>query len=112
MRRRNALWPDATTSAPLPLAGSAFVQWDPKRGDYPPGNGRRDADNGAHIATRWMPEYQQMVVRFLLQDGQIEPRYCLARDADGQLPCQLQETIPKAEGEQKPAIATPVPALP
>ena len=48
----------------------------------------------------------------LLQDGQIEPRYCLARDADGQLPCQVEDVIPKAEGEQKPAIATPVSALP
>jgi hypothetical protein len=105
-------WPGVETATKLPLSGSAFVQWDPQRGDYPPGNGRRDVDNGAHIVTRWMPEFQQMVVRFLLQDGQIEPRYCLPRVDDGQLPCRLEEVIPKAAGDLKPVIVTPVPALP
>lgn len=109
-------WPDSLTEAFAQAAKpvSRWVQWDSKRGNYPPGNGRRPIDNGAHIATRWMPEYQQMVVRFLFQDGVVEPRYCLAggRDGNAALPCDLPELIPEKEAAMKPLIALPVPNIP
>jgi hypothetical protein len=45
----------------LPFDGSAFVQWDSLRGNWPAGNGLRSPDNDAHYATRWMPAFQQTI---------------------------------------------------
>ncbi len=103
-----------TSDGALPELKSAWIQWDSKRGTYTPGALLCTPDNGAHLATRWMPEYQQMIGRFLLGDGAIEPRYCLlsGRDTDGQLPCDLAENIPTAETDEKPIITWPLPTVP
>lgn len=108
-------WLASATIDTLPFVGSGvFVQWDSKRGVYPVGNALKPDDNGAHIATRWMPEFQQMVWRFLLGDGAVEPRYCLegGRDADGKLPCDLAQPIPEKEADEPPVITPPVDAIP
>lgn len=91
-------------------AAGAFVQWDTLRGRLPPGNRVPEEDNGAHLATRFMPEFQQMVWRFLLGDGAVENRYCLAgRDTDGALPCDLPQDLPANEEELPPLPAIPPP---
>ena len=112
-------WAGNTTESSLPFiktnAGqiSSFVQWDPQRGVHPPGNLVPAEDNGAHYATRWMPEFQQMIWRFLLDDGAVEPRYCLkgGRDSDGVLPCSLKQDIPKSEKLQPPLVTLPPPQI-
>jgi hypothetical protein len=100
-------WPLVPTVNTLPFDGSAFVQWDSLRGNWPAGNGLRSPDNDAHYATRWMPAFQQMTYRFLLGDGAIEPRYCLAADSDGALPCTLTQTIPDIFTDQPAAPELP-----
>ena len=104
-------WPLTGSASTLPYAGSAFVQWDSLRGNWPAGNGLRSPDNGAHYATRWMPAFQQMVYRFLLGDGAVEPRYCLAADTDGALPCSLTQTIPDTFTDQPAAPELPPPPV-
>ena len=104
-------WPLVPTVNTLPYAGSAFVQWDALRGNWPAGNGLRSPDNDAHYATRWMPAFQQMTYRFLLGDGAIEPRYCLATDSDGALPCTLTQTIPDTFTDQPAAPQLPPPPV-
>jgi hypothetical protein len=104
-------WPLVPTVSDLPFDGSAFVQWDSLRGNWPAGNGLRSPDNGAHYATRWMPAFQQMVYRFLLGDGLIEPRYCLGADTDGALPCTLTQTIPDTFSDQPAAPELPPPPV-
>jgi hypothetical protein len=104
-------WPLVPTLNTLPYAGSAFLQWDALRGNWPAGNGLRSPDNDAHYATRWMPAFQQMTYRFLLGDGAIEPRYCLATDTDGALPCTLTQTIPDTFTDQPAAPQLPPPPV-
>ena len=108
------VWPLNQTTATVPTAGSACLQWDSLRGTHPPGNGTRTEDNLSHYATRWMPEFEQMIWRFLFADGLIEPRYCLAggRDKDGKLPCNLEEVVPKTWDEAPPLPVIPPPAIP
>lgn len=107
------LAPDTQTLPAEPFSGAgAFVAWDSNRGSHPAGNALPFPDNGAHLATRWMIEFKWQVQRFL-QDGVIEPRYCLppqGRDADGQLPCKLEQAIP-AKAAELPDFASPPPAL-
>lgn len=99
-------WPDVATSDTQPFSGTtAVVQWDSLRGTHPPGNAAPAEDNMSHYATRWMPEYQQMIGRFLYGDGLIEQRYCLARDTDGKLPCTLKQDIPE-KAKDMPALPT------
>ena len=100
------VWSGSLTDSALPEPGSAWVQWDPMRGPSGVGLKMPDADNGAHIAMRWMPEFQAMVAQFLLGDGAIDPRACITsgRDSDGKLPCDLTESIPAKEGDMKPDI--------
>jgi hypothetical protein len=43
----------------------------------------------------------QMVYRFLLGDGLIEPRYCLGADTDGALPCTLTLTQSPSSRSQR-----------
>ncbi len=107
-------WPSSLTDIAVPELKPAWIQWDSKRGVHPLGNALPEPDNGSHLATRWMPEYQQMIHRFLFLDGAIEPRYCLAsgRDADGKLPCDLTEAIPVHESDLKPVISLPLPVIP
>jgi hypothetical protein len=109
-----APWWSTQTQDAIGFQGmAAFVQWDSKRGTHPPGNAVPWPDNGAHVATRWMPEFQQMVWRVLVGDGQIEQRYCLkgGRDTDGKLPCDLQEEVPKAAKEMPPLPVIPPPSV-
>lgn len=101
-------WFASALDAAQPFSGpGAFVQWDAKRGTHPAGNKLPWPDNHSHLATRWMPEFQQMVWRFLYGDGAVEQRYCLVggRDGDGKLPCDLQEAVP---GEESAIPALPV----
>ena len=103
-----AKWPDVPTNDEQPYSGqSSFVQWDSQRGTHPPGNASPAEDNMSHYATRWMPEYWEMVSRVLYGDGKVEQRYCLARDTDGALPCTLTQEI-----AGKAAQMAPVPPLP
>lgn len=115
-------WVDNVTAAALTLAGQpsatqgdgfagpqAFVQWDSQRGTHPPGNALPWPDNEAHYATRWMPEFQQMVYRFLVGDGKIDQHYCLGRDTDGKLPCDLPQLVPKIQAEEPPLAVLPPP---
>lgn len=90
---------------------AAVVQWDSRRGTLPPGNKTPPEDNGAHYATRWMPEFQQLVWRFLLGDGTVDNRVCIqgGRDGDGALPCDLEQTIPASEAELPPLPEIPPP---
>ncbi len=108
------VWPLNLTTADVPVDGSTCVQWDSERGTHPPGNGTRTADNLAHYATRWMPEFEQMIWRFLFDDGKIEQRYCLAggRDEDGKLPCNLKEVVPTVYDQSPPLPVIPPPAIP
>ena len=103
-----AQWPDVKTDLTQPFDGPvAMVQWDSLRGEHPPGNGPRETDNGSHYATRWMPEYQQMMGRFLYGDGKVEQRYCLARDTDKALPCTLLQEIPQTAAAMPPLADLP-----
>lgn len=108
-----ALAPDSQQIPAEPYAGSGvFVAWDPDRGGHPAGNALPFPDNGAHLATRWMIEFKWQVQRFL-NDGVVEPRFCLpphGRDADGQLPCKLQQAIP-SKAADLPDFAPAPPAL-
>lgn len=108
-----SVWKDNPTDGALPETQSVWIQWDSKRGTHPVGNALPEPDNGAHLATRWMPEYQQMIHRFF-SDGVVEPRYCLVsgRDSDGKLPCDLTEQIPDHEADEKPVITLPLPVIP
>ncbi|MBM4342945.1 MAG: hypothetical protein FJ100_06170 [Deltaproteobacteria bacterium] len=106
-------WVAVPTDESQPFAGkAAFVQWDSLRGTHPPGNLAPDGDNESHYATRWMPEYWQMVARVLYGDGQVDQRYCLGRDTDGKLPCSLKQEIPKVAKEMAPLVELPPKALP
>ena len=108
-------WFTSLTTATLPFVGTGvFVQWDSKRGTYPPGNALPPDDNGAHLATRWMPEFQQMIWQFLLGNGTVDPRYCLqgGRDTDGKLPCDLTQPIPDKEVDMPSIITPPVAPIP
>ncbi|MBI5609406.1 MAG: hypothetical protein HY902_11060 [Deltaproteobacteria bacterium] len=104
---------DASQAKGLPFAGDqSVVQWDSHRGNHPTGNALPWPDNGAHYATRWMPEFQQMVYRFLWGDGKVEQRYCLGRDKDGKLPCDLEQPIPSTLAEEPTAAVLPPPDIP
>ncbi|MSP93377.1 MAG: hypothetical protein EXR79_16555 [Myxococcales bacterium] len=108
-------WQDGPQAPSLGFVGPhAFVVWDTKRGAHPYGNALPYPDNGAHLATRWMPEFQQMIWRVLLGDGRIEQRYCLAggRDGDDKLPCDIVQAIPKAASEVPALPVIPPPAVP
>lgn len=110
------LWPSLqpAPAVDLPAGPNWFVQWDPRRGTHPPGNALPWPDNGAHLSTRWMPEFQQMIWRFLIGDGKVEPRYCLlsGRDKDGKLPCDLGQAIPANATELPPLPQIPPPPVP
>ena len=108
------VWALAATVTTLPTPANVTVQWDSDRGTHPPGNGAREVDNLSHYATRWMPEFEQMVWRFLFGDGLVEPRYCLAggRDDDGKLPCKLHEVVPTVYKDAPPLPVIPPPAIP
>ncbi len=106
-------WPDVIADQNLPFVGKAsFVQWDSLRGVHQPGNLAPEGDNESHYATRWMPEYWQMVGRVLYGDGQVEQRYCFARDTDGKLPCSLKQEIPKTVKEMASLVELPPKAWP
>ncbi len=107
------VWPLNMTTADIPVDGNTCVQWDSERGTHPPGNGSRTEDNLSHYATRWMPEFEQMIWRFLFDDGLVEQRYCLAggRDGDGKLPCNLQEVVPVAYEDSPPMPVIPPPPI-
>ncbi len=107
------IWPLNATTADIPVDGNTCVQWDSERGTHPPGNGTRSEDNLAHYATRWMPEFEQMIWRFLFDDGKVEQRYCLAggRDEDGKLPCNLKEVDPMVYEESPPLPVIPPPPI-
>ncbi len=101
-------WPGVAIDQTQAMAWPAsFVQWDSLRGTHPPGNLAPEGDNESHYATRWMPEYWQMVGRVLYGDGIAEQRYCLARDTDGKLPCTLKQEIPKTAAEMAPLVDLP-----
>lgn len=103
-----APWADVPIDSQQPFVGqAAFLQWDSLRGTHPPGNASPAEDNLSHYATRWMPEYWQMVSRVLYGDGAVEQRYCLARDSDGALPCTLAQEI-----AEKATQMAPLPPLP
>lgn len=103
-----AAWPDVPGDAQQPFAGkAAFVQWDSLRGTHPPGNAAPAEDNFSHYATRWMPEYWQMVSRVLYGDGKVEQRYCLARDTDGVLPCTLKQEIADMAAQMPALVPLP-----
>ncbi len=107
------VWPGASQEPAQPFAGDqSVVQWDSHRGNHPAGNALPWPDNGAHYATRWMPEFQQMVYRFLWGDGKVEQRYCLGRDKDGKLPCDLEQPIPSTLAEEPTAAVLPPPEIP
>ncbi len=108
------VWPLNLTTADVPVAGNTCLQWDSERGTHPPGNGTRETDNLAHYATRWMPEFEQMIWRFLFDDGLVEQRYCLAggRDEDGKLPCNLKEVVPITYDQSPPLPVIPPPPIP
>ncbi len=107
------VWPLNLTTADVPVDGSTCLQWNSERGTHPPGNGSRTEDNLAHYATRWMPEFEQMIWRFLFDDGLVEQRYCLAggRDEDGKLPCNLKEVVPTVYAESPPLPVIPPPPI-
>lgn len=107
-------WLQNSTTSDIPATGSACVQWDSQKGTHPPGNGPRTVDNLSHYATRWMPEFEQMIWRFLFDDGLIEQRYCLVggRDTDGKLPCGLTEVVPMVYSESPPLPVIPPPVIP
>ncbi len=108
-----ASWLEVNTAQDQPFIGAqSVVQWDSRRGNHPAGNALPWPDNGAHYATRWMPEFQQMVYRFLLGDGKVDQRYCLGRDQDGKLPCDLEQPIPAALAEEPTLAVLPPPAIP
>ncbi len=101
-------WPDVAGDSQQPFGGkAAFVQWDSLRGTHPPGNAAPAEDNLSHYATRWMPEYWQMVSRVLYGDGKVEQRYCLARDTDGVLPCTLKQDIAEMAAQMLPLPPLP-----
>jgi hypothetical protein len=108
------VWPLNLTTPDVPVDGSTCVQWDSERGTHPPGNGTRTEDNQSHYATRWMPEFEQMIWRFLFADGKVEQRYCLlgGRDGDGKLPCNLKEVVPVSFDQAAPLPVIPPPAVP